>query len=842
MTMQIQEYISTQVFGQRLEQRVLVVYDEMGLYRDICLNLASDDTKVIDTSESSIISREQAIACLASFGQGGDRLLVYIPKAQPLTDEEKQLDPFSLYTACGEVFPQGDGDSYLSLCLKAKSDHQTEVRQAFSEDSNPSFDVINGIGGGLQWPTLRALLKVESSPEIISALMVPEAEQLRALEGNEAWISEAKQLFKQVLGLNLTTRGKKWKAVSEELWRFVLFSEFVFDLPESLPESLAGVPRATAVAQPIIEHICDSLRQDLRKQDAYIQYAEIIEGHKDGLDLANTCSHMVDLGVRDTFPFEERTFLKAAIKYLEQGDFENLNSILSRHTHSIWTNRGENQTQWDLISAAKSLIVVCGDLLRELPGNCKNQESLIEFYLTHLREADRLQREFEQAVSDYWDEDSLLQSVIDTARNQYWQLAEKVQLLFTHQLSTQGWPPQGRTSNLDVFDEFVAPKLSQSGQRVAYLMVDALRYELGLELEKQLKDEFEMTLKPAFACLPSITLVGMAGLLPGAGSELALRNKEDKLVPTLGNQTVATVEQRMAVFERRYGSRFAEIALDRFVDGAHVFDEKIELAVLRSVEIDTQFENTPKTAPSVIMRELKNLRVAISKLQKQGFNQVVVATDHGFFLNSQAGAGDSCPKPAGNWYLTHERIALGSGNADQHHFVASAEQLGINGDYSYVAGPLSMAAYRKGKLYFHGGASLQECVVPVMELKLKPQAQPSFQQAEVTLSYKKGAQAITSRRPIVEIAINSADMFAVEGSFEILLEAQKYRSTEVVGEAKIGGVVNAATRTLTLQPGDSQKVTIIMDDDFEGTFFIKALNPNTLAEYAKLKLKTDYMV
>jgi hypothetical protein len=383
--------------------------------------------------------------------------------------------------------------------------------------------------------------------------------------------------------------------------------------------------------------------------------------------------------------------------------------------------------------------------------------------------------------------------------------------------------------------------LKTSGQRVAYLMVDALRFELGLELEKQLKDEFEITLRPAYACLPSITLIGMASLLPGAGKDLSIKKGDKGMVPMLGDVPVATVPQRMGIFEKRFGSRFAEMRADDFIDNNHQFDKSIELAVLRSVEIDTQFENTPKTAPSVILRELKNLRVAISMLQNQGFNQVVIATDHGFFMNRQATEGDVCPKPPGDWELTHERIALGSGNADHHHFVMSANQAGIKGDYSHLAGPSTMAAYSKGKLYFHGGASLQECVVPVMEVKLKAQTQPSVKQAAVKLTYKRGAKAITSRRPVIELSIDSEDMFAKAENFEILLEAQN-KAGDVVGEAKIGGVVNAATRTVSLQPGDIQKVTIIMDDDFEGAFTIKALNPNTLAEFASVKLKTDYMV
>ena len=168
--MNIEQYISTQVFENRLDRRVLVVYDAAHRYRDICLSMASESVSVIDASASSIESREIASEKLAEFGQGGNKLLIYVPSAAPLTDEDKQKDPFSIYGACGEIFPNGDGDSYLSVCLKAKPDHQTEVRKAFEQDPNPSFAVINGIGGGLQWPALRALLQVESSPEIVSAL------------------------------------------------------------------------------------------------------------------------------------------------------------------------------------------------------------------------------------------------------------------------------------------------------------------------------------------------------------------------------------------------------------------------------------------------------------------------------------------------------------------------------------------------------------------------------------------------------------------------------------------------------------------------------------------------
>ena len=68
-------------------------------------------------------------------------------------------------------------------------------------------------------------------------------------------------------------------------------------------------------------------------------------------------------------------------------------------------------------------------------------------------------------------------------------------------------------ANADAFDRLVADRLKESGCKVAYLMVDALRYELGVALEKLLSEDGPVQLQAAYAQLPTITLVGMASLL-----------------------------------------------------------------------------------------------------------------------------------------------------------------------------------------------------------------------------------------------------------------------------------------------------------------------------------------
>lgn len=840
--MSIQKFIQEQVLAPRLaKQQVLVVYDAEQRYRDACLAMAHDKLKVVDATDSSILARAEAIRLLNELGAHAiEQLLVYVPAPKPLEDEDKQKDPYALYGACGSVFPNGDGDNYLSICLKAKPDHATQVRALFEQNSNPSFAVIDAIGGGLSWPNLRATLKVESTRDILFSLLVPSGAQQDALKANESWIAEAKELLKASIGLSLKTRGKTWSAIAEELWRFVLFSEFVFDLPESLPAQLADVPRASDAAEPLIADICERLRSDRRTQATYIERAESVEAE---LDLKALCGGIVDLGERDTFPFEERTFLHQAMDALQRDDTDKVRHILSRHAQSVWTGKGESQAQWDLLRSSLALVEACQDNERLLADHTRSMDSLVAFYIAQFREVDRLHREFEQAVSDYdWqDTQGLMHPLQQQVRKQYGRLIEKLQLLFTKHLQSSGWPLPEHLSNTDVFDKLVAPKLTQSGHKVAYLMVDALRYELGVALEQQLAEDGKAELTPALAQLPSITLVGMASLLPDAGKSLALNNVDGKLVPFINGQEVKTVTQRMELIRKRYGARFQEGRLEDYVRNRFKVEDGTELLVLRSVEIDGHFENHPDTAPTEIINALKRIRVAIHKLKDAGFRDVVIATDHGFFMNTHAQAGDTCNKLSGDWLNIHERCLLGDGVADKHHYAISTDKAGIRSDMAKLAGPLTMASYKAGMLYYHGGASLQECVVPVITLQLDAPDQAPIEQASVVLGYKNGAKRITTRLPVMEIAVETQDMFSVGSDFEILLEAHD-KNGNVVGEAKPGGAVNPATGTITLKPGDKTQITLKMQLEFEGKFKVKALNPSTMAAYSQLDLETDYTV
>lgn len=840
--MDIKIFIKEVVLTPLLQKKqVLAIYDPDCRYRGLCQEMVQEKRVVVDASDSSITSRTQAIEALSALGRNEiEQLLIYVPTKKPIEEEQKQKDPFALYLTCGAVFPDGDGDTYLSLCLKAKPDHQTQVRAVFEKNENPSFAVINAIGGGLSWPNLRALLNIESTRDILFALLCPNEKQLVALKGNESWVTEVKDLLKVSIGLALKTKGKTWSPIADELWRYLLFSEFVFDLPESLPSSLADVPHAEDAAKPLIEDICERLRSDRRTQNAYIQRAETVETE---LNLVDACVEMLDLGIRDTFPFEERTFLRQAITSLLNDNIDETREILSRHAESVWTGKGESQVQWDFLHSSLTLIECCQDNERALSEKARSMEELIDFYVSQLREVDQRHREFEQAVSDYaWqDAQGIMTPVQDFVRKQYGKLIEKVQFIFTKHLQQSGWPLASRMVNGDVFDKMIAPLLEVSGNKVAFIMVDALRYELGVELQKQLSEDAKAEIIPVLAQMPTITAVGMASLLPGASFGLRLVKTDSGVAPQLNGVMVSTVSQRMDYIRKKYGNRFQEGRLEEFVRKGFKVNTDVDLLVLRSVEIDSHFESNPDTAPNEIINALKRIRVALYKLRESGFFEAVIATDHGFYINTNAGPGDVCTKLTGNWENIHDRSLLGEGSGDNAHFCLSADKAGIKSNYSYFAGPLSLASYKNGSLYCHGGCSLQECVLPVIKVNLKRDEEIHLDEISIDIKYKNGSKRVTTRLPVVDIHAHSPDMFSLNKEFEVLIEAHDNKGN-VVGEAKHGGNVNPATGTILIKAKDKIKVTIKMDMDFEGKFKLKAFNPTTMKIYSQIDMQTDYMV
>ena len=320
--MKIQKFIS-QHLQKRLDvHKSLVIYDPDGLYRDIVMELSGDQVTVVDGSASTIVGRETAMNAWCRMGQTYDenmRMAVYLPIKRPPTDQERQQNPYQIFALGGGEFPESDGEAYQALCRQAAPDLAIQIDRLFA-DGTPDFETINNlIAGGANWPKIKTLLKAESPVEILVAIMSPSEAQKKALTGDSAWLSEFKQFLKTTIRITLKTKSSKFAAINSELWRLVLFSEFVFDLPGNLPDSLKDVPRDANTYIDFINTVCDVLRDSEKHQMVYMKMADQTA---DDLYLEKHMAGIANLGVRDTFAFEERNYLKVFVDVILEGKFD----------------------------------------------------------------------------------------------------------------------------------------------------------------------------------------------------------------------------------------------------------------------------------------------------------------------------------------------------------------------------------------------------------------------------------------------------------------------------------------------------------------------------------------
>lgn len=436
--MTIREYIQHQIFEQRAQNNgALVIYDITRRYRDIVMHMVSDRCRVIDASLSVIEQREAATDALAALAAGQiHQLVIWVPAVRPEDNEGKQRDPFSVFAEIGAVFPQGDGDDYASLCRRAKPDHIPEINRLFAE-GEPSFDMVDALDRGGAWPKLKTLLSANSSKEILLGILSPKPKQEEALKEDPTWVTEAREFIQRSLGHRLKTKGQTRQSIAEELWRVILFSEFVFDTAGDIPSALGSVPKVGHEAKSLVYEVCEELRKHQDHKDAYRSIAQKIE---QDLALSDNTRGMIKLGERDTFPFEERLYLQRMVDRALEGQLDQARAIVESRKISIWLSQEDRLAEWSLASRALDLLDVAGRLSAP---KFPTLESILHGYAMTWRDLDRHHREMEQSINQWQGDHDGLESLVTSARSEYFRSVEALQAEFVRLVAGEGWPPSG---------------------------------------------------------------------------------------------------------------------------------------------------------------------------------------------------------------------------------------------------------------------------------------------------------------------------------------------------------------------------------------------------------------
>jgi hypothetical protein len=377
--------------------------------------------------------------------------------------------------------------------------------------------------------------------------------------------------------------------------------------------------------------------------------------------------------------------------------------------------------------------------------------------------------------------------------------------------------------------------VSERPKPVAYFLVDAMRFEMGVELMERLPKTSEVSVRPAVAALPSITPIGMAALMPGASGSFSVVEQGGELGAQIDETFLPDLSTRKKFAAARV-PKLVDLALDELLslqpsklakklDGAQV-------VVVRSQEIDHAGETGfTFQARQVMDTVIDNLARAIRKLAAAGVEHAVVTADHGhLFFAADRDESMRTDAPGGNTVELHRRCWVGRGGATPPGCVrVSASALGYASDLELVF-PTGSGVFRAGGdlAFHHGGPSLQELVIPVLTVRTKVREPGRPSAGPITASGLP--EAITNR--IFSVTFTFGERQMMLGATGIQVRPVLMAAGKQVGA--VGMAVDAhldrTTGCVKLEPSKPVTVAFLLSDESASSLRVIVQDPATDAE------------
>jgi len=301
------------------------------------------------------------------------------------------------------------------------------------------------------------------------------------------------------------------------------------------------------------------------------------------------------------------------------------------------------------------------------------------------------------------------------------------------------------------FERCVQPFLKKD-KKVYVIISDALRYEIGDELLSLIRqeDRFDASLEPALSMLPSYTQLGMAALLPN--KELAVADNDSGAVQVDGQSSQGTTNRikilDQAIKQRGTALRAEELmSLNKDDCRALVRDHDVVYIYHNLIDKTGDSRDSEERVFDAAEDTLQELIKVIKKLASANASNLLLTSDHGFIYQNRilAESDFSDAVVEGEQILyRNRRFVLGKGLKKVPELrTFQSSELGLTGSVE-VHIPKSINRLRlkgSGSRFVHGGASLQEVVIPVIRINKKRKSDISAVEVDIL---RGGTSVITS--------------------------------------------------------------------------------------------------
>jgi hypothetical protein len=442
-----------------------------------------------------------------------------------------------------------------------------------------------------------------------------------------------------------------------------------------------------------------------------------------------------DLGKLDQFEG-----LAARLKEREQ--------FYRTHAEGFWGRHAEKRVPWrSLLGLASSAMLLAGETSAEKAW--KSTADAVGWFVSRGWEIDR---EGEFLFREDKDLPGSLHAVRARLRKAYLRHLDRTNSAFSELLA------HGGVDSLPLpFAGQLLARIRQTKEPMAVIVLDACRFDLAARLVDLLNQDEPVSrasIQPARAPLPSITALGMAFGLAEDPSALRVYLATEgsarwqvTVPPAKWNLTLA--EDRRQWLRQTYKLKPAAITDDKTVleGSAPVPKEAGRLVFVFGNEFDTaghEGELSFAGADDYIERYAR----VVLRLRDSGYSVVAIVTDHGF-IHWEPEKDEVEAKPEGERLWESRRAIVGHNLTHPTAIAAPVPQANLE-----CRVPRSVNSFKAygGIGFFHGGATLQELVIPVVKAEWPKKA------AKITVVLTP-LKEIATFNPRVEVRPGAADHF-----------------------------------------------------------------------------------
>ena len=351
-------------------------------------------------------------------------------------------------------------------------------------------------------------------------------------------------------------------------------------------------------------------------------------------------------------------------------------------------------------------------------------EEYVQLYVNELYQADMFYRHSLEAYHDLITKENPIEQTINDAKNQLDQEYAKLTNVLNLEWLTCVMERE------DLFDclsigkqEELYNRESEPNAKQVIVISDALRYEVAAELMQELAKEKHIAKLAAYkAMLPTETKYCKTALLPHRTLELQGTEM------FVDGQVLTTTEQRTA-HVARYKEGAVCVKYEDVMNGDQTSNRELFKRPLVYIFHDVIDENSHPQNPFEIIRScrtaINQLVVLVKRLHAtMNVHNVVVTADHGFIYNDirfeekdKHSINDPNIEKKTRYYLTNSTIeveGIAKFPLEKVSGITTAKPV-------YVAVPIgtNRLAAPGGYNFAHGGATLQEMIIPVIKSSLR---------------------------------------------------------------------------------------------------------------------------